>query len=220
MLDLSMFKNRLFSMANLSAMFNYMGMFSVVFIMPFYLQQFRGLTPSAAGLLMIPMPLTTMLVAPISGAISDRLDTRYISAIGLAILSFGLFLLSRLQADTSHLSIILTMMVIGFGSGIFQTPNNSAIMGCVPPNRRGIASSLLATMRNLGMVLGVAIAGAVFTNRLAGLTSSLKSAGLAAAQVKSQAFIGAVQLTFWVASGIVIIAILASLVRGPLKTAK
>lgn len=217
MLDLRMFKNRLFSMANLSALFNYMGMFSVVFIMPFYLQQFRGMTPSDAGLLMIPMPLTTMLVAPISGSLSDRVDTRYISALGLGILAIGLTMLSSMHIDSSRLSIILAMMVIGFGSGMFQTPNNSAIMGSVPPNRRGVASSLLATMRNLGMVLGVAVSGAVFTHRLSFLTDKLQSSGLATAQVKVQAFTGAVQLTFWVAAGIVVVAIITSLIRGPLK---
>lgn len=217
MLDLTMFKNRLFSMANLSALFNYMGMFSVVFIMPFYLQQFRGMTPSQAGLLMIPMPLTTMLVAPLSGSLSDRVDTRYISALGLGILAVGLAMLSTLHMESTHLSIIIAMMIIGLGSGMFQTPNNSAIMGSVSPNRRGVASSLLATMRNLGMVLGVAVSGAVFTHRLAYLTARLQSAGIEAAQVKVQAFTGAVQLTFWVAASIVVVAIITSLVRGPLK---
>ncbi|GAB4261356.1 MFS transporter [Thermincola ferriacetica] len=215
MVDLSLFKNRLFSMSNLSALLNYVAMFSVVLLMPFYLQQLRGMPPSKAGLMLIPMPLTTMLIAPISGALSDRVDTRYFSSLGMAITALGMWLLSNLDFESSNLTVVLALVTVGLGSGIFQTPNNSAIMGAVPPYRRGIASSLLAGMRNVGMVLGVAVSGAVFTSHLNYLTRKLAAAGIAGAPLKIQAFTGAMHLAFLVACGIAVLAVFTSLVRGP-----
>lgn len=220
MVDMSLFKNRLFSMANLSALLNYIALFSTVIMMPFYLQQLRGLSPSEAGVLLIPMPLTTMLVAPISGAVSDRIDSRYLSSIGMAIVSLGLWILSNLQIDSPRINIIIALIVLGLGSGLFQTPNNSAIMGSVPPNRRGIASGLLASMRNIGMVFGVAISGAVFTGRLNYLTEYLSGQGLAGNQLKVEAFTGAMHLAYIVSTLIAAAAVVTSLIRGQVKTAE
>jgi len=217
MMDLSLFRNRLFFMSNLSALLSYMAMFFVFLLMPFYLQQLRHLSPAAAGLLLIPSPLTMMLVAPVFGAVSDRVDTRYISSLGMAIMTFGIWLISSLKVDSPVYIIIIGMIIIGMGSGMFQTPNNSAIMGVVPPNRRGIAASLLATMRNLGMVLGVAISGAVFSSQLSYLNKSLAAKGLSAAEVKVGAFTGAMHVSFLVAAAITAVAVVTSLIRGANK---
>ncbi len=218
MVDLSLFRNRLFSMSNLSALLNYTAMFSVVLIMPFYLQQLRSLPPSKAGLLLIPMPLTTMLIAPLSGALSDRVDTRYISSLGMVITTLGLGLLSYLRIDSRYSSIILILIIVGIGSGMFHTPNNSAVMGSAPANRRGIASGILAIMRNLGMVLGVAISGAIFSSHRNYLIRLMETQGLSGVELKVQAFTGAMHLTFLVAAGIAATGILTSLVRGPLNS--
>ncbi|PKM80748.1 MAG: MFS transporter [Firmicutes bacterium HGW-Firmicutes-14] len=214
MVDLTLFRNRLFSMGNLSALLNYMAMFSVILIMPFYLQQLRELSPSQAGLFLIPTPLTTMIIAPLSGAVSDRVDTRYISSLGMAVTTLGLWLLSGLKADSPVSMIVASMVVVGIGSGMFQTPNNSAIMGAVPVNRRGIASGMLAIMRNLGMVLGVAVSGAIFSSRRAYLTELFASQGLAGLELKSQAFTGAMNITFMAGVVIAGIGIVTSLIRG------
>lgn len=218
MVDLSLFRNRLFAMGNLSALINYMAAFSVILVMPFYLQQLRQMSPSQAGLMLIPTPLATMIVAPISGAISDRVDTRYLSSLGMAVTAFGMWLLSNLHINSSPLSIIVALVIIGLGGGMFQTPNNSAIMGTVPPNRRGIASSFLATMRNIGMVLGVAISGALFSGRLEYLNRVLTAKGLAGAELKVQAFTGAMHFTYLVGAALACAAVITSLVRGPLNS--
>lgn len=217
MVDLSLFKNRLFSMANLSALFNYSSMFSAVLLMPFYLEQLRNLSPAQAGFMLIPMPLTTMLVAPVSGAVSDHIDTRYLSSLGMGITAVGLWMLSNLRVDSSAASITVALMIVGLGSGMFQTPNNNAVMGTVPPNRRGIASGLLASMRTIGMVFGVAISGAVFTSQLACLTKLYASQGMAQEQLKVQAFTGAMHLAFLVSAGIAAFAVFTSLIRGPIN---
>jgi EmrB/QacA subfamily drug resistance transporter len=220
MVDLTMFQNRLFAMGNLSALLNYVAAFAVMLIMPFYLQQLRQMSAEQAGFLLIPTPLTMMVIAPIAGAISDKVDSRYISSLGMAINAIGLWMLSRLQVNSSTLTIVSILVVIGLGSGLFQTPNNSAVMGAVQPNRRGIASSLLANMRNIGMVLGVAISGALFSSRQAYLSKVLAAQGLTAAEIKTQAFIGAMQFTFLFAAALALVAVFTSLVRGPLNTNK
>ncbi|WP_366922904.1 MFS transporter [Metallumcola ferriviriculae] len=219
MLDLSLFKNKLYSMGNTSAMISYIAMFSVVLIMPFYLQDLLGYSPSKAGFFMIPMPLVTMIIAPIAGTVSDRVDTRYVSSLGLAINALALWLLANLDPSSSIISITLALAVMGLGSGLFQTPNNSAVLGTVPPYRRGIASSMLAIMRNIGMVLGVAISGAIFSSRLDHLKESLAASGLAGTALQHQAFTGALHTTFIVAAAIAVIGVFASLVRGPLHEA-
>ncbi|HBE80070.1 MAG TPA: MFS transporter, partial [Firmicutes bacterium] len=158
--DIRLFRNKLFAMSNISALLNYMAQNTIILLIPFYLQRLRGLPPNQAGLLYLPMPLATMMVAPISGTLSDRMDSRYISSAGMAIMAVGMGMLSYLKANSSDVFMMAGLIVVGFGIGLFQTPNNSAIMGAVPRDKTGVASGMLATMRNIGIVLGVAVSGA------------------------------------------------------------
>jgi EmrB/QacA subfamily drug resistance transporter len=212
--DIALFKDRLFAMSNLSALLNYMAQNTIILLIPFYLQNLQGLPPNQAGVLYLAMPLSTMLVAPVSGTLSDRMDTRYISSAGMAIMAVGMGILSNLKADSPHIFMIAGLIVVGIGIGLFQTPNNSAIMGAVPRNKSGVASGMLATMRNIGMVLGVAISGAVFSSGQIGLTASLKSRGLSGHLLFSTAFEGALHITYLMGAGIACVAVVTSLVRG------
>jgi len=164
MLDLSLFKQRIFSASTTSAVMNYICLYSVTFLMPFYLLQGRGITPAHAGLLLTAQPLIMAVAAPISGALSDRIGSRLLSTSGMAILALGLFLLSKLGPDSSTNQILLSLAVAGLGTGIFISPNTSALLGSAPRQRQGIASGILATARNVGMVLGVGLAGAILTS--------------------------------------------------------
>ncbi len=85
----------------------------------------------------------------------------------MVIMALGLFMLSRLGASSQSIDIAIALAVVGLGTGIFVSPNNSALMGSAPPNRQGIAAGVLASARNVGMVLGVGLAGAIFTTILA-----------------------------------------------------
>jgi len=165
MVDLSLFKNRDFSFSNLSAFLSYVALYQLVFLMPIYLQQLRQFSSEKAGMVMSVHPLLTMIVAPLSGSLSDKIGSRILAPFGMVVMAVGLFAISRLKETSSVVIIILSLMFIGLGSAIFQSPNNSTIMGSVPKNRLGTASGFLATMRNVGMVMGVAVAGAVFTGR-------------------------------------------------------
>jgi EmrB/QacA subfamily drug resistance transporter len=167
MLDLSLFKSRLFSASISAAVLNYICVYSILFLMPFYLIQARQFSPSYAGLLLSVQPLIMAIVAPISGTLSDRIGVRLPSTLGMGILAMGLFLLSRLGPVSSPGAIAAAMLISGLGIGIFISPNNSALLGSAPRNRQGIAAGLLATARNVGMVLGVGLAGAIFTTIMA-----------------------------------------------------
>ena len=217
MFDVVLFHNRLFSMSNLSALLNFMAQFTIILLIPFYLQQLRGLPPATAGILYMPMPLTTMLIAPISGNLSDRMDTRYLSSAGMAIVALGMGLLSTLKADSPFSFLIISLIIVGLGIGLFQTPNNSAIMGAAPQSKRGIASGMLATMRNVGMVLGVAISGAIFTSSNQWLTNRFQAQGLAGTGLFRAAFEGALHITYTVGAVLALLAVITSLVKGPTR---
>jgi len=192
MLDLRLFREPVFTLSTASAVVNYIGLFNVTFLMPFYLIQGRGFTPQQAGLLLSAQPLVMALVAPLSGALSDRLGTRLPSAIGMVILTTGLVLFSGLSPETPPGIIAVLMAVAGLGTGVFISPNNSALMGSAPADRQGVAAAVLATARSVGMVLGIGMAGAILTTVLAahpagdsepGLYPALRLAFLAAAAI-------------------------------------
>ena len=202
MLDFKLFSNTLFTLSVISAIFNYMCVYSVTFLMPFYLIQGLGMSPSGAGLILTAMPIIMAIVAPISGGLSDRFGTRLLAFIGMVALAGGLFLLSHLRTDSSPVDIALRLAVTGLGIGIFISPNTSALMGAAPHKRQGIASGVLATSRNMGMVLGVGYAGAIFTTKL----------GLLGNQ-SANSFVLATQVSFLAATFIALLGIIVSAFR-------
>ncbi len=204
MLDLRMFQNAGFSLPALSAVLNYIAVYSLIFLMPFYLIQGRGLTPAQAGLILTAQPIAMALIAPLSGTLSDRVGTRWPAALGMLVMAGGLVLMSRLGAETPWTSVALALAVVGVGTGTFISPNNSALMGAAPRPRQGIAAGILATARNLGMVLGVGVAGAIFT-------TVLTHAG---ADVESQALFKAVQASLLAAAGFAALSAATSALRG------
>ncbi len=161
MLDLSLFKSRLFSFAVVSALVNYVCMASVLFLVPFYLIQGRGLSAAKAGIVMTAQFLAMSATAPVSGMIADRVGSRAPATVGMALLAGGLFLLSAMGGGSPLYLVAISLTVTGLGMAIFVTPNNSAMLGAAPTGRKGIASGILATSRLLGMATGVSIAGAI-----------------------------------------------------------
>ncbi len=213
-LSLSLFKSRVFSASLAAAVLNYTAMYIMVFLTPFYLQTVRLFTPAEAGLLYMPLPLATLAIAPLAGLFSDRHDTRILSSAGMGVMAAGLFLLSRMQSDTPSWYIVVSMALTGVGSGLFQTPNNSALMGSAPAQNRGVASGMLATARNMGMVLGVAFSGLLFS-LFAGRAGGSGTAALAV--TSPAAFIYAMRLTFIVAACVALGAMAASLTKGRVR---
>jgi MFS family permease len=131
--------------------------------MPFYLELVKGYSPAQVGLLMMVVPALMGLVSVYVGKLSDRFGPRWIIFMGLVILVPGFWAVSTLKAETGVLEYIWRMALVGIGFGIFQTPNNIAIMGTAPREHLGVASGLLALSRNLGQSTGLPFFGAVFS---------------------------------------------------------
>src|SRR5262249_22331708 len=142
---------------------SFLALFAVFFMLPFYFERLRGFDAAKSGLLLTPLPLMIAIFAPIFGALADRVGTRWLASVGMTISCIGLVLVSQLTPQNSTADIVWRLMVIGIGQAMFQSPNNSALMGAAPPNRLGIASGILGTGRVVGQSLSVALAGAVFT---------------------------------------------------------
>jgi EmrB/QacA subfamily drug resistance transporter len=207
MLDLTLFTNRLFSISVISAVLNYVCLFSILFLMPFYLIQGRGLSPTQAGLLLSVQPVVMAIVAPLSGTLSDRIGVRLLTSLGMAILALGIFMQSRFGPQTLPIHMAAGLAITGLGTGIFISPNNSALMGAAPHHRQGIAAGILATSRNVGMVLGIGLAGAIFTTILAQMGEGNTQA------MPSPLMFQAFRASFTTASGIAALGALISLVR-------
>ena len=166
MLDLGLFRSRVFNMSTLSPILNYICVYSVLFLMPFYLIQGRGLGAAQAGLILTAQPVVMALMAPVAGTLSDRVGSQIPTTAGMLILAGGLYFLSRLTQASPFAHVVLGLAISGLGVGLFVAPNNSALMGAAPRSRQGIAAGVLALARNVGMVLGIGLTGAIFTTFL------------------------------------------------------
>jgi MFS family permease len=134
--------------------------------MPFYLENILGYNPHQVGFLLATVPVSAGLASPIAGILSDRYGSRLISTVGLAVLVGGFYSLTTLSATTTALGYIWRFVPVGLGLGIFQSPNNSAIMGAAPKKYLGIASGLLSISRTLGQTSGIAVIGAFWAARV------------------------------------------------------
>lgn len=176
MLDISLFASRTFSFSTLSAFLNYASLFGITFLMPFYLVQGRGLQPAQAGLILTAQPLMMALIAPFSGYFSDRVSPRWLATIGMAVLTLGLGLLSSLHETSSTWAIVRALLVTGFGTGMFISPNTNVLLGSASKKRQGIASGILATSRNVGMVFGIGLIAAIYSTVLEHETGTIFTA--------------------------------------------
>lgn len=165
-LDLTLFGDRTFTTASIAALLSYVSLFVITFLMPFFLIRVMELEAAAAGLILVVMPLTMAVVAPVSGLLSDRMGSRLLTTGGLALTGAGIWWLSAsLWPIPGVFGLVLRLFVVGLGMAVFQAPNTSSIMGAAPRERSGVASGMVATMRNMGMALGIATAGAIIAAR-------------------------------------------------------
>jgi EmrB/QacA subfamily drug resistance transporter len=192
MLDLALFRNAVFAGANVAAFMNYLGQTCALFLLPQLLVTVFGYKEWQTGLVMAALPATVLVLAPLSGAWSDRVGSRALSVVGAAINAGGLAALALVAPHQRVAYLVPALLVMGAGTGIFQSPNTSAIMGSVPRTHLGVGGGVVATMRNLGFAVGTAIAGAVVAAR--GTDTPAFAAGVQAALFLGAAFqvIGAV----------------------------
>lgn len=210
MIDLGLFRNTLFNSNLIMGFLTFIASAGMTFLMPFYLQEMRSFGPGQAGLMLSVVPVALGISAPISGVLSDRYGTRKLTVIGLLIALAGYIGVTTLTLNTSVLGYVLRFFPIGIGMGVFQSPNNSAVMGNVPRERLGIASGLLSITRTMGQTTGIAILNAIYAGQALVFTGAVVAGGATNAPVAAQ--MQALQITNIVIAGFVGLAFVFSLI--------
>ncbi|HEX8753214.1 MAG TPA: MFS transporter, partial [Solirubrobacterales bacterium] len=187
MLDLSIFRNRLFAAATAAAFINGLSRFALMFIFVFYFQGAQGDDPITAGIKLAPMALGMLVSSPLAGIWADRHGSRTLAALGMVVTAVGLALMTTLQADSAYWQSMVWLALVGIGSGMFNSPNTAAMMGTVPTERRGIAAGARTMLQNTGAAISIAFVLAIVTSAVpkpvlfkifSGLASGLTSAQL------------------------------------------
>ena len=209
MINPGFFKNRIFSINLINGFITFIGVAGTIILLPFYLQNILRYPTVLVGLLLCVVPVALGITSPISGILSDRFGTRLISTIGLVIVFFGFYSISTLTEFTSTTGYILRLLPLGLGMGIFQSPNNSAVMGSLPKEHLGVASGLLAMSRTLGQTVGVAVLGALWAGRTFYYTGSTLPGGATVAPVNAR--ISALHDTFLITVGLLSICLILSI---------
>ncbi len=177
-LSFALFRNRLFTASMFSLFFITSTQAAIGFLMPFYLQTIRGFSPTQMGWIIIASSVVIVIFAPIAGWMSDRLGSRLLCTAGSFVIVVGQFFIASLSTTSSVARIILPIALSGFGWAIFNSPNQSAILGSVPREKVGVASGMNTTTARTGGAMGIALSATLFTYGLA-------AAGLTPAQIES-----------------------------------
>jgi MFS family permease len=160
--DLSIFRDKLFSLNMIMGLMVFVVLASNIVLLPFYLEKVQLYSTIKSGFMLAAVPITMAVIAPVSGMLSDRFGPRLISALGIALMTIGYFAASTLEAGISEAHYFAKIMPIGIGFGMFQTPNNAAIMAVAPRDRLGVVSGLLSLTRTVGMASGIPLIGMLF----------------------------------------------------------
>lgn len=216
MLDLKLLKTRVLAFAYASNLLNGIARGAVTFLLIFFFQGVKGIDPIMAGILLAPFAISMMVVSPISGYLSDKYGARVLSSVGLLVSAVGLLGMMFITAHTSTFELVIYMLIMGFGSGMFFSPNTSAIMGMVPPDKRGVAAGLRTMATNAGNVLSIAISMAIVSSSISPkamqalfVGTQVGSKGISVGQ-----FVGGLRIAFTISFIFSIIAAVISYLRG------
>lgn len=218
LLDLSLLRIREFTGAVSAQLINAIAWGAFILLISLYLQLVKGLSPLQAGIAIVPFDITLLILAPISGRLSDRYGTRPFATAGLAVITLSLLAMSTLTPETPYTTLIAYLLLGGAGMGLFTSPNMSSVMGSVPAHRRGVASGFRATFFNIGFVLSFNVVILVLTFYLpyALITQIISSQGvLTTINTDASKFSAALDNVFLVMALINTVAIVPSLLRGP-----
>lgn len=216
MLDVRLFQRKLFSLGVGASFVSYLGMSSVRFLMPFYLQSTLGYSAGQVGLIVVPSALSMGIMGPISGRLSDRYGWRRFNVGGLALSATGLFLLSTLSQESSLGLAMAGMILQSFGLGMFNAPNNSSILSAVERHRYGAIAGFLNLVRNSANVTSIALATAIVTATMAskGYPPSLASVSIGEGPGLLGAFAAGVRIAYLTMGSLALGGIVASFLKG------
>jgi EmrB/QacA subfamily drug resistance transporter len=216
MLDLGIFRSRLFSAAAAAAFLNGLARFALMFVFVFYFQGVQGDTPIVAGIKLAPLAIGMLIASPLAGLWADRRgSSRLMAALGMVVTGTGIALMTTLQRDSSYAPIALYMFIVGVGSGMFNSPNTAAMMGVVPPHRRGIAAGARVLVQNTGAVISIAFVLAIVTSSVprtvlfqvfSGLANHISNAELAP-------FVGNMHTALWTLAAVSFVGAVVSAAR-------
>jgi EmrB/QacA subfamily drug resistance transporter len=215
MLDLAIFQNRLFSAATAAAFINGLSRFALLFLFVFYFQGVKGDDPIKAGVELAPMAIGMLIASPLAGIWADKRGSRALAAWGMVIGGVALAGMTTLGVHTAYFWSALWLFIVGVGSGMFNSPNTAAMMGTVPPQRRGIAAGARTMLQNTGAVISIAFVLAVVTSSVdkdtlfrifSGVSSGLDEATL-------DPFISNMHLALWILAATSMVGAVVSLLR-------
>jgi len=210
-LDLSLFKNKKFSIGVVCALIVYISLNSVAFQLPFFLNDMLSYTPIMIGLIIIGVPIGLMIMAPISGKLSSKIDSRLLSTIGLGVVFICLICLGVFLSLTMPLwSFILIATFIGLAIGLFTSPNTNSILSSSPKEKLGVVSGLISLSRIVGYSIGTALSTTIFTFILQSFQNTNGGALHDAVN-----YVPSMRILFGILSVFVVIAITISALRGP-----
>jgi EmrB/QacA subfamily drug resistance transporter len=215
MLDLSIFRNRMFAAATGAAFINGLSRFALLFVFVFYYQGAQGDDPITAGIKLAPMAIGMLVASPLAGIWADRHGSRMLAALGMVVSAVALALMTTLEANSPYWQSMLWLALVGIGSGMFNSPNTAAMMGTVPTHRRGIAAGARMMLQNTGAVISIAFVLAIVTAAvpkpvLFKIFSGLAS-GLTEAQLEP--FIHNMHTALWVLAATSMLGAVVSLMR-------
>jgi EmrB/QacA subfamily drug resistance transporter len=199
MLDLTIFKNRLFSAAAAAAFINGLARFALMFVFVFYFQGVQGDSPIVAGVKLAPLAVGMLISSPLAGIWADRRGSRGMAVAGMLVQALGLALMTTLGHDTGYWAIGTYMLIVGIGSGMFNSPNTAAMMGTVPARRRGIAAGARVLVQNTGAVISIAFVLAVVTSSVPRMVLLKVFSGLAhhISSAELDPFISSMHTALW-----------------------
>jgi EmrB/QacA subfamily drug resistance transporter len=215
LMDLTLFRIRTFTFGNTAAFLSALARGAFSFIMVFYFQGVVGLSPFDSGLLLIPLSIAFMIFGPLSGAISDRTGARGLGTAGLLVSALGFFMLIFFPANGPYWELVISMVLLGIGQGLFASPNRAEVMSSVPPERRGVASAISMTVLQAGNLGSLALGFTVLAGVVPRSTLSAVFAGLGSAGVTDVgSFMVGLHILFAVSLGITLLGAWANWVRG------
>ncbi|AUW94919.1 MAG: MFS transporter [Sulfobacillus thermosulfidooxidans] len=162
LVDMRLFKIAIFSLGNFTGLLSYLAMFGVLFLMPFYFERVLNYHSAVTGLILTAVPLGMTVAAPKSGALADRYGPRLLTTGGMALTGLATLMLAwTISLHAQVILIVMELVMVGVGLGMFTPPNNSSVMGSLPSSRLGVGGGILNMARSLGMALGTAVSGTV-----------------------------------------------------------
>jgi len=207
--DINLFRhNTTFTLSNLAALINYSATFAVTFLLSLFLQYIKGLSPQDAGLVLVSQPVVMAIISPFAGRLSDKVEPRIVSSVGMLLTSVGLVFFAFLSAETTLKFVVIGLIILGFGLALFSSPNTNAVMSSVEKRFYGVSSATLGTMRLLGNMLSMGIVMLIFATCIGRVQITPEYYSL---------FLTSVKVAFIVFATLCFGGIFASLARGKVR---